>query len=117
MTTTNEININGLQYEVQEVIRHFAASVQAPTNYVATALLTAVGAVAGKRLIIEDGAYTNYGQLYTCLVGAPGAAKSPAMRVVMEPVNEIDRQYYADYRAALKAWKKTQTATNRFWRK
>lgn len=110
MTTNKEIPLEGIKYEVQEVIRHFAASVQAPTNYVATALLTAVGAVAGKRLIVEDGAYTNYGQLYTCLVGAPGAAKSPAMRVVMEPVNEIDRQYYADYRAALKAWKKDQNS-------
>ena len=70
-----EIPLYYLSTEVQGIIKHFAEAERCPTNYVATAILTAVGAVAGKRLIVEDGAYLNYGQLYTCLVGVPGAAK------------------------------------------
>ena len=110
MMTTKEIPMNGLSVEVQGIIKHFADVLKSPTNYVATSLFAAVGAAAGKRLIIEDGAYMNYGQMYACLVGAPGAAKSPAMRMAMQPINEIDSLYYKEYRERLKEWKKDKTA-------
>ena len=103
-----EMKLYYLRTEVQGVIKHFAEAERCPTNYVATAILTAVGAVAGKRLIIEDGAYINYGQLYTCLVGVPGAAKSPAMNVVMRPIDEIDYTNYLSYRRAMADWNKDE---------
>lgn len=106
MKETKTLALDGLCPVVKGIIEHFAAVQKAPTNYVATAMFAAVGAVAGKRIEIVDGGYTNYGQLYTCLVGVPGASKSPAMKIVMQPIVSEDKSLYDEYKAAKKEWQK-----------
>lgn len=95
----------GLSVEAQGIIKHFSEVKKCPSNYVATSLFAAVGGIAGKRLEVVDGAWCNYGQLYTCLIGAPGSSKSPAMDIVMEPVGRKDYEYYLEYKRELKEWK------------
>lgn len=100
--------LSGLCPIVKGIIEHFAAAKKSPTNYVATAMFAAVGAVAGKRVEVIDGGYSNYGQLYACLVGVPGACKSPAMDVVMQPLIDADMANYRAYKESLRAWKKAE---------
>ena len=97
--------LEGLSREIQDVIKHFAQVKKSPTNFVATSLFAVVGGVAGKRLQIVDGGYSNFGQVYACLVGVPGSAKSPAMDVVTEAVTKIDYENYLTYKRELQEWK------------
>ena len=100
--------LDGLSPEIKGIIEQFSKVKKCPTNFVGTSMLADIGALAGKRLIIKDGAYINYGQMYACLVDKPGGGKTPAMEVVMEATEDIDYQNYCDYKAQLKLWRAAQ---------
>jgi hypothetical protein len=103
-----------LAVEVKGVMEHFSKMTKSPLNYIVASAFTAVGAAAGKRLEVIDGAYRNYGQLYTCLVGVPGASKSPAMDVAMKPLKDVDEAAYSSYKTELRVFKKKQKMSNDF---
>lgn len=100
--------IDRLSPEIQGIIEHFAGVKKAPSNFVAASIFATVGGVAGKRIEVVDGGYHNYGQLYSCLIGSPGSAKSPAMDIVTQPVTDIDFENYTTYRQQMKEWKQVR---------
>ena len=92
-----ELPMDGLAPEVKSIIRQLAAEMHAPTNYVLGAVLTSFGCAMGRKVIIRDGAYWNYPNLYSCLVGYAGSGKTPSVQHVLKPIKEFDAKEKKEY--------------------
>lgn len=97
--------IDGLPESVQEIVVHFSESTKSCQNFVAASVLTAIGATAGIGLKVEDGAWHNYGQLYTMLYGSPSDSKTPAIKPVIAPLEAMESSYLSKFMAELAAYK------------
>lgn len=72
-----------------------------PPDYILTPCLAIAGAAMGRSvaLALKDG-YIEYGSLYTVIVGAPGTAKTPALKLVSSPVWKIFRELQLEHAIA-----------------
>ena len=92
-----ELPMDGLAVEVKGIIRQLAAEKHVPTNYVLGAVLTSFGCVLGRKVVIRDGAYWNYPNLYSCQVGYAGSGKTPSVQHVLKPIKEFDAKEKKEY--------------------
>ncbi len=70
-----------------------AATIQAPVDFAAAALLAAVSASLGARraLAIKQG-HAQRGALYLAIIAEPGSAKSPVLGAVMAPIKRLQQE-------------------------
>jgi len=77
----------------------------APFDYVAMALLTVAGACLGNtRWVQPSTIWTEPPILWCVLVGAPSAAKTPALRTVLAALNAIENRWDRQHRRRLAEW-------------
>jgi len=84
-------------YALPVVLRPFvetgAEAIQCPPDFVAVPLLTALGAVIGRTYVIEvKPGWQEPTALWTVVVGRPGTAKSPALRLATKPLSTLQRK-------------------------
>jgi len=79
-----------------EVLKPWAADIaermQAPSDYVAVAIMAAVGAVIGRKVGIRPQASTDWTvtpNQWALLIGRPGVLKSPAMEAALAPMKRL----------------------------
>ncbi len=68
---------------------------QCPPDYVAVSAMTALGSVIGRRIGIRPQQHTDWLEvpnLWACIVGRPGAMKSPAMAEALKPLQRLEMQ-------------------------
>lgn len=90
-----------------------AASIPVPVEMVAVPLLGAAAALLGNRLHLTlKASYREYPSLYLALVAPPGAAKSPALKLGVWPLDVLQRRAMERHRndlaifeADLERWK------------
>jgi hypothetical protein len=71
-----------------------------PAEFVAVPLLVLAGAVIGNAWEIEvKGGWWEGPNLYAAIVGDPGAKKTPAMKLALRSVHQIQERLYGQYRA------------------
>lgn len=66
---------------------------QVPADFVAVPAMVALGSVIGRRIGIAPQANTDWVEvpnLWGCIVGRPGALKSPSMKAAMGPLHRLD---------------------------
>ena len=97
-----EMSQGGLVAEVQSIIRQLAAEMHAPTNYVLGEVLTAFGCAVGRKVIVRDGSYWNYLNLYSCLVGYAGSGKTPSAQHVLQPIGAFNAREKSKYARELR---------------
>jgi hypothetical protein len=104
--------LEALPEPYREFVTQAAASVVAPVDYVALALLVTAGTLIGNAWEIELKADWREGpNLYAAVVGSPGTKKTPGMAPGLHPIQEIqtrlNRAYgeaLAQYELDLAAW-------------
>jgi DNA primase len=75
-----------------------AESIGCPVDYVAMSVLTAVAtAIGDSRSLHLGGNWFESARLYSCIIGPPGAAKTPALAAAVEPVFRLQQQLEMDY--------------------
>lgn len=77
--------------------------VQCPADFVAVTILTALGAVIGRKLGIRPQAHTDWTEspnLWAMLVGRPGVLKSPAMEQALGPLKRLETRAMETHMAA-----------------
>ena len=94
---SKRLPIDGLPYEVQEIITTYANALNCPTEFVAGAAMAAAAQAAGNRFVWNDGQYTCYPQFYTALLGDSTANKTTSIRSMMKPLECYDRQSYIEW--------------------
>lgn len=83
---------------LQSFVREAARSLECPPDYIAAPMLAAAGGVIGMSVNVEVKAhYSEAPNLFLAVVGPPGTKKSPALKAVCRPLEEIDRRNKAIY--------------------
>jgi hypothetical protein len=88
-----------------------AAALGCPTDYLALPLLAYAGAVMGRTWAIRlKHAFIQRPILTTCIVGPPGATKTPALLLAREPLDRLQERAVDDYEAALQDYAQAHSA-------
>ncbi len=83
-----------------------AKSLVAPPEFVALALLVAVGSAIGGGLEIElKEGWSEGPNLYAAIVGDPGSKKSPALNQALQPLHQLQRRLADEHKRRLEEWK------------
>jgi hypothetical protein len=90
---------------LQRFVREAAAALPCPPDYLAVPLLVIAGGVIGasRALAIKPG-HVQRAALYAAVIGTPGAAKTPALEAVVDPVHEIDEEAHARWELAMEKY-------------
>jgi len=86
---------------------------QCPPDFVAVSAVTALGAALGRKLGIRPQQQTDWLEVpnfWGCIVGRPGAMKSPAMEEALKPLKRLDAEARKTNEAALKDFAAEQDA-------
>lgn len=83
--------------------RDVVERMQCPPDFVGATIMEALGIVVGRRVGIRPKRkddWTEYGNLWACLIGRPGVLKSPAMAAALAPLYRLEavaaRRYDAE---------------------
>lgn len=78
-----------------------ATSMLVPDEFIGVPLLVLAGAVIGNSWEIElKGGWREGPNLYAAIVGDPGAKKTPALKLALRAIHQIQERLHAEYRAA-----------------
>ena len=78
--------------DAQKFVSQGALQLGCPPDYIAVSVLMVIGAVAGRRMVVRAGKYsdrTTYMNNFGLIIGPPTAVKSPAMEYSMRPLRRI----------------------------
>ena len=91
---------------VQSVILDMDRYENYKTEFIATAMLSAVSAALGDTYRIRiKGEWQSNAALYIILVGRPGLGKTPPLEAAYRPIRKHDYSLFKAYEAELEAWK------------
>jgi putative DNA primase/helicase len=88
-------------------VEDVATRLQCPADYVAVAIMTAFGAVVGRRIGIKPQVKTDWIEvpnLWGMFVGRPGMLKSPAMSEALRFTHHLEGDAQKEYEVARKAY-------------
>ena len=98
--TSPRLPIEGLPYQVQNIVTTYAKALNCPVEFVVGAAMAAAAQAAGNRFVWSNGQYTCYPQFYTALLGDSTANKTTSIRAMMKPLEQADRQAFNDWQQA-----------------
>ena len=87
-------------------VADIAERMQCPPDFVAIPALVALGATLGRKVAVRPkrrSDWTEVGNMWGCIVGRPGAMKSPAMAEALKPLHRLEkvaREAYGGEQAA-----------------
>ena len=91
---------------VQSVILDMARYENYKTEFIATAMISAVSAALGGTYRIRiKGEWQSNAALYIILVGRPGLGKTPPLEAAYRPIRKHDYALFRAYESELEAWK------------
>jgi Protein of unknown function (DUF3987)/Primase C terminal 2 (PriCT-2)/Bifunctional DNA primase/polymerase, N-terminal len=76
-------------------VRDISDRMQCPADFVAVSAVTALGSALGRKIGIRPQQQTNWLEvpnLWACIVGRPGAMKSPAMAEALKPLQRLEAE-------------------------
>jgi putative DNA primase/helicase len=94
-------------------VQDISDRMQYPPDFVAVPAVTALGAAIGRKLGISPQRQTDWVEVpnfWGCIVGRPGAMKSPAMEEALKPLKSLDAEARRANEAALKNFAAEQDA-------
>lgn len=86
--------IDGLSYEVQNIIVKMAQALNCPREFVIASAMQAAAQAAGDRFMWSDGVHEDYPQFYTAILGSSTEGKSHAISKMFKPLAEADSISY-----------------------
>jgi hypothetical protein len=94
--------------QLREYVEDIAGRFSVPLDYVGAAAMVAIGSVIGRRIGIRPQTQTDWTEvcnLWGCIVGSPGALKSPVVREVLAPLRLLEQQAAEAHSEDMKAYK------------
>ncbi len=105
---TNDFPVDVLPARLLRIINEAHATLGFPKDYLAGAMLTAIGAAIGNTHKVEHiPGWKEYAILFVALVGAPGSNKSHPLSFAMQPLIDFDAEQAALYSEAMKRYNAT----------
>ena len=100
-----ELPIDGLPASIQRYIEAVCEVYHCPQEFVTTAVLTTASTAVGKKIHISEGKYKNMLVLWFILVARSGSNKSYPIKLVTQPLRELDYKLYQRFMEQLKEYK------------
>jgi hypothetical protein len=98
-----------LPESLQRFVTEAAGALNCPQDFVAVPMLAlAGGAIGNTRRVAITRSHQQGACLFAVCVGRPGSAKSPALNLVVEPLEAAERRYRSEWDMAMKLWKKEE---------
>lgn len=88
-------------------VEDIAERLSVPLDYVAATAMVAAGSLLGRRIGIRPQTRTDWTEvcnLWGCIVGPPGALKSPVVREVLAPLRMLEKRAFEEHAAAMRAY-------------
>lgn len=90
---------------IQTLIEEASNALNVPHDYTALPILALAGsAIANSRHIAPTRSHTEPPCLYACIVGPPGTLKTPALKILRRPFDEIQRIKLESWQKEMDAW-------------
>ncbi len=92
-------------------VQDICERIQCPPDYVAVAVMVALGAVIGRKVGIrpqEKTPWTETPNMWGLIIGRPGVLKSPAMEAALGPLKHLEAQAMGKYQEELKIYTQVQ---------
>lgn len=102
--------IDGLPYEVQDIITTITQALNCPMEFVVASAMQATAQAAGDRFKWSDGTHEDYPQFYMALVGSSTEGKSHAIHKMFKPLEEADNISLEQRRKAIVGKSKEERA-------
>ena len=102
--------IDGLPYQVQNIVTTYAKALNCPIEFVVGAAMAAAAQAAGDRFLWDNGVHKDYPQFYMAIVGDSTANKTGAIRKMFKPLIEADTVSLEQRRDASKGMSKEEKA-------
>jgi hypothetical protein len=99
--------INMLPEPFRDWIEDISDRMQCPADMVAATAMTAAGAVIGRKVGVRPEAntdWTEYPNLWGCVIGRPGVMKSPAMSEALKPLQRLQVEARTKFDAMMEDW-------------
>jgi hypothetical protein len=94
---------------LRELCKSIAHKLKCPIDYPACAALGLSGAVSGLSVTLRvDNTWLEAPNLYLACVGAPGTSKSPACKIMEEPIFKIDARMRHAFEAEYEEWEEQE---------
>lgn len=102
--------IDGLPYQVQQIITTYAKALNCPTEFVTGAAMAAAAQAAGSNFYWTNGVHTCYPQFYTALLGDSTANKTSSIREMMKPIRLEDDRLFEEWKSRTMGMSKEERA-------
>lgn len=99
---------NGAHGDILHLAKEVSNTYQCPVEFVLVPMINALSVIAGNKIRLFDGKYTNTPMHWIGIVAPSGSNKSQPMRYAMQPLRDIEKQNYAKWQDELKEWNKEE---------
>jgi Protein of unknown function (DUF3987) len=99
------LDLDFLPATIAPWVGDIAERMQCPLDFVAIPALVGLGSALGRKIGVRPQRQTDWLEvpnLWGCIVGRPGAMKSPAMGEAIKPLNQLDAKAREEHAQALK---------------
>jgi hypothetical protein len=97
---TNPFPIDSFPPLFRDLAKDLNTSLRFPIDYTATAILTAVSTAIGTTAKVQvKGNWYEYASVFTCIIGSAGANKTHPIKLIFEPIREIDKRRHDEFEA------------------
>ena len=101
-----KFDVNFLPKSLAPLVEDIADRMQCPEEFVGVPVIVALGALIGSKIGIKPEANTDWLEvpnLWSILVGRPGAMKSPAVSEALGPLNALQKRAFCNNEKAMEA--------------
>lgn len=95
---TNPFPIDSFPSLFRDLAKNLNSSLKFPIDYTATAILTAVSTAVGTTAKVRvKNNWFEYASIFACIVGNAGANKTHPIKLMFQPIREIDKRRHDEY--------------------
>ena len=98
---TSNFPINALPEKIREILLEYHQVHQLPIDYFGLTILVIAGGIMGNAFKLKY-KYQCPPLLYAALVGNSSMGKTPAIKILMRVLNDLEKEYDQEYKTALK---------------
>ncbi len=110
----NPFPVDAFPSELQTIINRLHEQLGLPVDFIAGAILGVASVAAGNTYAVRvNESWVDTGILFIAIVGRPGTAKTPVINLITNPLKELDKESYHDYKQRLDAYRKSQDSAPR----
>lgn len=95
---------DGAHPDIFHLAKEVSNTYQCPIEFVLVPMINALSVIAGNRIKLYDGKYTNTPMHWIGIIAPSGSNKSQPMRYAMKPIRDIENKNYTKWQSDLREW-------------